>query len=176
MPTRLFEAVLSTASAHGPPEAPWLALTFRLLGSRAPVDEVHDRLDLGPELTLESASSMARLLRLLRVARVATPRDARALLGQPEEALRRTLRAVGVPLLLEVRPRSTLRLRIWTEEGVEEIDSVAEVVESKDAFVVRRLTGELPIRIPRERVVRHESRRERWYEVTGIERPEPKGR
>ena len=71
---------------------------------------------------------------------------------------------------LEVRPRSRVRFTVWTESKVESVSDVAEVLEDESAYLILRLGGRFPVRLPREKVVRQRIESETWYEVTSIER------
>jgi hypothetical protein len=53
---------------------------------------------------------------------------------------------------------------------VASVSDVAEVLEDESAYLILRLGGRFPVRLPRERVVRRRSESETWYEVTSIER------
>ena len=63
-----------------------------------------------------------------------------------------------------------MRFTVWTESGVESVSDVAEVLEDESAYLILRLGGRLPLRLPRERVVRQRTESETWYEVMSIER------
>ena len=69
-----------------------------------------------------------------------------------------------------MRPRATVRFTVWTDDGVESVSDVLDVREDESSFLVHRLRGRLPVRVPREAVVRRETSRETWLEVTAIER------
>jgi hypothetical protein len=145
-------------------------LHFRATGPRAPEAPLEDFADLGPGWTLASAAGLGRVLRVLRAARRASPAVPEGLLGRPERAARLLRPAVGAALRLHVQPRSTLRFTVWTEAGIDTVDGVLDVLEDETAFLVRRSGPHLPLRVPRERVVRSATRREHWLEITGIER------
>jgi hypothetical protein len=78
--------------------------------------------------------------------------------------------------MLHLRSRVRVRFRAWTESGVEEVEDVAEVVEESDAYWVRRRGGMLPVRLPRNQIVRTLTDRETCFEVLHIERAEPSQR
>ncbi len=122
------------------------------------------------DFDLSAVDGLGKVLRILRAARVALPCDARHLIGKEEEVAALLTRAIGTPLLLELRPRSRIRFRAWTEGGLETVDDVTLVRESPDAFLVERLRGRFPVRVPRSEVLRQRTDCERWYEVLGIER------
>jgi hypothetical protein len=134
------------------------------------VDWVDEFADLGPEMTLESSHGLGTLLRVMRVARIAAPRPAESFLGHPEQATQRLVAALGHPFALTIVPRSRIRFRAWTEEETVEIDHVVEVLSDETAFLVRRIGHRMPVRVPREGVVRHENLREAWFQIVDIER------
>jgi hypothetical protein len=134
------------------------------------VDRVDEFADLGPELTLESSHGLATILRLLKAARLTAPRPLESWLGQPELAAERLDNARGGAFALEIVGRTRMRFTAWTEEDTVEISNVADVQSDAEAFLVRRVGHRMPVRIPREVVVRHETDHERWFEITTIER------
>jgi hypothetical protein len=163
-------AAISRDAKTDEPERGGVLLAFRPHGRRLEVDAIEDFADLGPELTLSSVEGLGKVLRLLRAARIAPPADALDLIGQEEFVAGLLERAVGTRVQLEIRPRSRLRFVAWTEGGVETVDHVLEVVEADDAWLVLRNKGRIPVRLPRERVLRQRTELERWYEVLQIER------
>jgi hypothetical protein len=144
-------------------------LGFRPTSARQP-ESLRDWADLGPALTVPAVGGVSKVFRILRAARIATPREPLWLVGRAEEAGALLARAIGAPLLLQVRPRSRLRFIAWTEAGVEAVSDVADVIEAPDAWLVLRRGGRMPVRIPRARVVRRQTECERWLEVVGVER------
>ncbi len=50
------------------------------------------------------------------------------------------------------------------------MSDVAEVLEDESAYLILRLGGRFPVRLPREQVVRQRTESETWYEVMSIER------
>lgn len=148
-----------------------IELGFRSRSPRFEVDRIDDFADLGPALTVPAVAGLGKVLRILRAARIAAPRDPLRLIGDAKGASALLERALGTPLVLEVRPRSDLRFTAWTEAGVETVDHVADVIEGDDAYLVVRRGGRFPVRLERDRVVRQRTRVERWYEVLGVERP-----
>lgn len=144
-------------------------LGFRPTSPRQP-ETLRDWADLGPALTVPAVAGVSKVFRILRAARIAPPREPLWLVGRSEEAGALLARAIGAPLLLQVRPRSRLRFIAWTEAGVEAVNDVADVIEAPDAWLVLRRGGRLPVRIPRARVVRRHTECERWLEVVGVER------
>ncbi len=176
MPLRRVRAVLRSVAptlAHG---LPALRLGFEPTPGRGLPERIEDVALLGHELDLESVRGVGKVLRLLRAARLATPDDPRRLLGRIHETCSRLERALGTPVVLDLRVGSRLRFRAWTEEGVEEVEDVAEVVEESDAYWVRRHGGLLPVRLPRSGIVRTQTEREWLFEVLHIERDEPSRR
>jgi hypothetical protein len=163
-------ARLSGVRVHRDAERAGVWLRFDPEGPRAPEGPVEDFADLGPALTLASAAGLGRVLRLLRAVRRACPSGPESLLGRPERAARLLSPALGAVLRLEVVPRSTLRFTVWTDAGVDSVDQVLDVVEDDTAFLVRRRGADVPLRVPREQVVRRTTTRETWLEITGIER------
>ena len=110
------------------------------------------------------------MLRILRAARLAVPSDEEEFLGQPFMVAEKLERAFGSLLSLKLRDRSRIRFIAWTEDGIETIDDVAEVVEAPDAYFVTRRSGRFPIRVPRSSVIRQSTECERWFEVVDIQR------
>ena len=110
------------------------------------------------------------MLRLLRAGRIAAPADPLALMGRADRAAALLARAVGAEVQLALVPRFRMRFVAWTEEGVETVEDVAEVRELADAFLLRRRSGRVPVRIERACVLRHRTEPERWHEVIEIER------
>jgi hypothetical protein len=168
MPSRRVRAVLSSVSPTLVRGLPALRLGFAPDPGRSLPDRIEDLAALGPELDLDSVRGVGKVLRLLRAARLAAPDDPRRLL--------RLERALGTPVVLHLRSRPRLRFRAWTETGIEEVEDVAEVVEEIDAYWIRRHGGLLPLRIPRDRIVRTSTERETRFEVLHIERAEPSQR
>jgi len=147
-------------------------LDFRPERTRIDVEEITDFADLGPEHCVPSVRGLGKVVRILRAARLAPPEDPLSMLGEVSQVAALLERAIGTVLRLEVRARTRMRFTAWTEEGVETIDGVADVLETPDALLVFMQRGRLPLRIPRERIVRHQLESERWYEVVRIERLE----
>jgi hypothetical protein len=146
-------------------------LRFRLERSRLDVDVLDDFAALGPEHCIPSVAGLGKVLRILRASRIAAPEDPTVLIGDIEPALRLLERAVGTPMALELKPRARLRFVAWTDEQVEIIENVAEVIETADTYLVHRRGGRFPVRIPRDNVVRQVTETERWYEILSIDRP-----
>ena len=147
-----------------------MILTFQPLQARIEVDRIDDFAFLGPALELPVVDGLGKVLRVLRAARVAVPGDPDCLVDREQEAAALLDRCVGTLVFLELRPRSRTLFRAWTDSGVETIEDVTDVVESPDAYLVMRRRGQLPVRVPRETVVRQSTESERWYEVIDIER------
>jgi hypothetical protein len=176
MPSRRVRAVLSSVSPTLVRGLPALRLGFVPDPGRSLPDRIEDLAALGPELDLDSVRGVGKVLRLLRAARLAAPDDPRRLLGRVHDTCRRLERALGTPVMLHLRSRPRLRFRAWTETGIEEVEDVAEVVEELDAYWIRRHGGLLPLRFPRDRIVRTSTERETRFEVLHIERAEPSQR
>jgi hypothetical protein len=115
-------------------------------------------------------SGLGKVLRILRAARIATVPDQRRGLVAVDAVVEQLERAVGTPLVLEIRPRSRIRFLAWTEESVEVIENVLEVVETPDTYFVSRRRGRYPVRVPREKVIRQLTETHRWFEILSIER------
>jgi hypothetical protein len=173
MPSRRVRAVLRSVSPTLVQGLPALRLGFELVPGRGLPDRIEDLAALGPELDLASVRGVGKVLRLLRAARLAVPDDPRRLLGRVHATCVRLERALGTPVMLHLRSRVRVRFRAWTETGVEEVENVAEVVEETDAYWVRRHGGLLPVRLPRNQIVRTLTERETWFEVLHIERADP---
>ena len=163
-------AIFAEVRAVRTPARVGVELCFRLQRSRLEVDTIEDFADLGPEHCVPAVAGLGKVIRILRAARVAAPLERDSLLGREDVARALLEKAVGTPLALELRPRSRVHFVAWTEDAVERIDNVSEVVETPDAYLVMRRGGRFPARIPRESVIRQVTECERWYEVVGIER------
>jgi hypothetical protein len=147
-----------------------LDLGFRPDRPRGGEGRIEDFADLGPALTVPAVEGLGKVLRLLRAARRIPPRDPLALVGQAERAAGLLEPALGIAVVLEVRPRSRLRFTAWTDSGVETVRDVADVVEADDDYFVLRRDGRFPVRLPRHSVVRRSTELERWYEILDIRR------
>ncbi len=158
------------ASALRSDERVGVLLAFESLARTHWGERVEDFADLGSELTLASAAGLARLLRVARAGRVAAPKPAEQWLGAPEAAAERLSAALGTALLLEVVARTRLRVTLWTEEESIAFDDVADVEMDESALLLRRVGYRLPLRVPREHLVRHLAERRTWLQVVGIER------
>ena len=145
-------------------------LGFEPERSRIIVDRIEDFAELGPALTVPAVAGLGKLLRILRAARIALPNDPLHLLGNIADCVALLQRAVGTRLQIEVRPRSCLRLHVWTEQGCHRIDNVQDVLEDEHGFLVRLRNGDPSIHLPRRDVIRHQLERERWHEVLDIQR------
>jgi hypothetical protein len=71
--------------------------------------------------------------------------------------------------VLVAAPRSCVRFRAWTEDGVLQVDHVAEVLADARNFWVRRVGGRPLEQIARERVLRQETAAHRWLALLSIE-------
>ena len=176
MSSRRVRAVFRSVSPTLVKGIPALRLGFEPTPGRGLPDRIEDLAALGPELDLDSVRGIGKVLRLLRAARLSAPDDPRRLLGRVHATCGRLERALGTPVMLHLRSRVRVRFRAWTEAGVEEVEDVAEVVEETDAYWVRRQGGLLPVRLPRNQVVRTLTERETCFEVLHIEREEPSQR
>lgn len=145
-------------------------LGFRPQRTRLGVERIEDLIPLGPGLTVAVALGLAKLIRVLRAARIAPPADPTCLVDRPQDARALLERAVGAQVELEIRPRSSIRFTVWTDQGVESVTDVLDVTEDAHAYLVRR-AGRLPVRIEREHVIRQKTECQNWYEITEIERP-----
>jgi len=168
---RLEEATATPPADPGNPESvSGIALVFHAEGGHHPVGRIDDFACLDAAFSVESALGIGKVLRLLRAARIAPPRSVDSLRGDPTRAAALLERALGTSVRLEVRSRFRVRFTVWTESGVESVSDVAEVLEDESAYLILRLGGRLPLRLPRERVVRQRTESETWYEVMSIER------
>jgi hypothetical protein len=168
---RRIQAVFLSARAVREEPLCGVDLLFRPTSRGVEESEVHDWADLGPEHTLEAARGLGMLIRLLRAVRLASPRPAEVWLGQPEDVAARLATATSTPVVLEVEPRFRLHFTAWTEDETIEVPDVREVESDDTGFLVRRIGGGLPVRVPRDAVLRHRTERRRWLQVVGIERP-----
>jgi len=168
---RLEEATATApADLRNPESIAGVALVFRSEAGHTAIGRIDDFACLDATLSVESALGVGKLLRLLRAARIAPPPRVDSLWGDPGRAAALLERALGTRVRLEVRPRSRVRVTFWTESEVASVSDVAEVLEDESAYLILRLGGRFPVRLPRERVVRRRSESETWYEVTSIER------
>jgi hypothetical protein len=147
-----------------------VALVFRNEGGSGSIGRIDDFACLDATESVASALGIGKVLRLLRAARIAPPRSPDFLVGDPARGAELLRRALGTCVQLEVRPRSRVRFTVWTESEVESVSDVAEVLEDESTYLILRLRGQFPVRLPRERVVRHRTESETWYEVVSIER------
>ena len=169
--SRRITADLHRVEALQHPSVCGVALSFLPTSRNArEIDTVDVFAPLGPEHTLESADGVSTVVRVARAARVAVPREPEAWIDRPVEAADRLQAAVGKSFALDVTPRLRLRFLAWTEDEPIELNHVLDVHEDDDAFFIRCAGSRLPVRVPRAEVVRHETRRETWYQVSWIER------
>ena len=148
-----------------------LDLTFLPRRTRLAVERIEDRVALGPAGSIAAALGLARVLRLLGAARIAAPPEPAGLLDDPAGAAALLRRALGVEVVLALRPRSSVRFTVWTDRGVESVADVADVVEDEVSWLVHRRGGRPPVWVPRAHVVRRQTDCETWFEVTAVERP-----
>jgi hypothetical protein len=158
------------ADPRNPESVSGVALVFRTEGGQRAVGRIDDFACLDETLSVESALGVGKVVRLLRAARIAAPPEVNSLQGDPSRAAALLERALGTCVRLEVRPRSRVRFTVWTEAEVESVSDVAEVLEDESAYLILRLGGRFPVRLPREKVVRQRTESETWYEVMSIER------
>ncbi len=169
-PGRIDSVAESGARSAGGDSSVGVYLEFRPAHVRLDVDLIRDFASLGPDLCVPSVEGLGKVLRILRSARIAAPSDPHSLLGDVEAVSSLLERAIGTLLILELRPRSRIRFVAWTEDGIQTIEDVTEVLEAPDAYLVARRRGRFPVRVPRSSVVRQRTELEPWYEVIAIER------
>jgi hypothetical protein len=167
---RVVRAIFTDAEPVSGPDEIGVTLGFRPIRTRLDIDRIEDFADLGPEMCVPSVAGLGKILRLLRAARLAAPANQEAFLGEPLLVAEKLERAFGVTVSLKLRDRSRIRFIAWTEDGVETINDVAEVVEAPDAYFVTRRSGRFPVRVPRSSVVRQLTECERWFEIVDIQR------
>ncbi len=169
--TRRITADLHRVEAIAHPNTCGVALSFLPTSRNArEIDLVDVFAPLGPGLTLESTDGVGTVMRVARAGRVSAPKSPEEWIDQPEQAAQRLSAAIGRSFALDITPRLRLRFLAWTEDEPIELEHVLDVHEDDDAFFVRCVGARLPVRIPRANVVRHETRRETWYQVSWIER------
>jgi hypothetical protein len=167
---RRVRATFSDVSPASTSDGDGVELEFRLLRKSQGMDVITQFAPLGPDHCIPVVSGIGKVLRILRAARIATPGGSTALLGQVELASELLERALGTALVLELRPRSRLRFEFWTEESIDVIENVSEVVETPDAYLVLRTGGRFPVHIARNEVIRQHTETQRWFEILSIER------
>ncbi len=163
-------AVFTDARPVSEPDKVGVVLGFRPIRTRLDVDHIENFADLGPEVCVPTVAGLGKVLRILRAARLAVPANEEEFLGQPFAVAEKLERAFGALLSLKLRDRSRIRFIAWTEDGIETIDDVSEVIEAPDAYFVTRASGRFPIRVPRSTLVRQSTECERWFEVVDIQR------
>lgn len=167
---RSIRAVFTGAVPMQTPDASGIVLGFCPQGSYPDSDRIDCPALLGPDQSVAAIAGLGKVVRILRAARIAVPSDPMGWLGQETLVLEQLERAVGTAVALRLRPRTRVRFSAWTEEGMEILDDIADVVEASDAYYVRLQNGRFPVRLPREKVIRHRTESLRWYEVLSIER------
>jgi len=167
---RAVRAVFTDARPISEPDRMGVFLGFRPIRTRLEIDHIEDFADLGPEMCVPAVAGLGKVLRILRAARLSVPADQEVFLGEAEAVADKLQRAFGTSLALKLRDRSRIRFTAWTEDGIETIDDVAEVLEAPDAYFVSLRSGRFPVRIPRSSVIRQETECERWFEVVDIQR------
>jgi len=167
---RRVRATFAAVRPGGTVDEVGVELDFRLERKSLGVEIISDFAQLGPEHCIPAVSGLGKVLRILRAARIATSPDQSRGLVAVDAVVEQLERAVGTPLVLEIRPRSRIRFLAWTEESVEVIENVLEVVETPDTYFVSRRLGRYPVRVPREKVIRQLTETHRWFEILSIER------
>ncbi len=167
---RVVRAVFTDARPVSDGDEVGVYIGFRPIRTRLEVDHIEDFAHLGPEMCVPSVAGLGKVLRILRAARLAVPADQNEFLGEPFAVAEKLERAFGTALSLKLRERSRIRFTAWTEDGVETIHNVAEVLEAPDAYFVTRQSGRFPVRFPRSSVIRQQTECERWFEVVDIQR------
>ena len=146
-----------------------LAARFAPQLPRHGAEPLHAFLDLRPPLSLESARGLAQLTRLLRAARLAARGPVERWLGDPAGARAALASALGRCFVLTAAPRHSARFTAWTEDGVQALDFVSDVIADAGGFSVQRMRPLPPVYLARESVLRHETTSLRWLEVLCIE-------
>ena len=164
---RFIEALPTTRGARA-----GAMLCFHPLTGRLGTGRIEDWVELGPDLSVEAALGIGKVLRILRVARISVSASVETLAGDLPRVFELLARAVGTELRLIVRPRSKLHFLAWTEEGLTKVEDIAEVSVEGDAYMVKPRGARLPQRFPRDSLIRQQTDCERWLEVVEILRPE----
>lgn len=146
-----------------------LALTFAPQLLRHGPDPLHDFLDLSAPLSLASARGLAQLTRLLRATRLAARGPVERWLGDPASAHAALASALGRRIVLTVAPRACVRFTAWTEDGVHELDFVADVLSDAAGFSIRRIGAQPAMYFARDGMLRHETSTQTWLEVVNVE-------
>lgn len=148
-----------------------VVMSFRPEYARLGVEQIDAYAPLGPEVCMPAVDGLGKVLRVLRAARIAVPEDPNSLIGKLDTVIELLTRAVGTRVALELRPRSRIVFEAWTDEGVERVDDVAEVVETPEAYLVFRQRGRFPLRLDRADVIRQHTDCLTWFEIVTINRP-----
>ncbi len=164
------QASLTSARPLRQEGATGIALEFEPLHSRTITETIEDFADLSADEEIASVSGVSKVMRILRIARIAAPREPDAYLERPEEVAAMLARAVGVELRLELRPRSRIHFNAWTENGVETVHDIKEVIELEDGYLAIPHASQMATYFSRDDVVRQQTEVEHWYEVVSIER------
>ena len=146
-------------------------LRVRFTPVRGTPAELEDRIRLGPQGDISVVNGVGRFLRLLRAGRIKAPSDPYALHDDPERALALLRRCQGARVVLEVRKRIEMVISVWTESGVEKITDVLDFIEEPAALAVRRRGTQSLLRIPRESVIRYESKTLSSLEIVSVALP-----
>ncbi len=145
-------------------------LTFEPQRSRIVTETIEDFAELGTDQDVSAVSGVGKVMRILRCARISAPRTPDAYMDKPLEACALLERAIGVELLLELKARSRVHFSVWTENGVETVRNVKEVVELEDGFLAVPFVAPFATFFSRKDIVRQNTEVERWYDVVNIQR------
>jgi hypothetical protein len=145
-------------------------LTFEPLRSRIVTETIEDFAELGADQDVSAVSGVGKVMRILRCARISAPRTPEGYMDKPTETCALLERALNVELLLELKARSRVHFSVWTENGVETVRDVKEVVELEDGFLAVPFVSALATFFSRKDIVRQNTEVERWYDVVDIQR------
>jgi hypothetical protein len=145
-------------------------LTFEPLRSRIVTETIEDFAELGSDQDVSVVSGVGKVMRILRCARISAPRTPEAYMDKPTETCALLERALNVELLLELKARSRVHFSVWTENGVETVRDVKEVVELEDGFLAVPFVSAFATFFSRKDIVRQNTEVERWYDVVDIQR------
>lgn len=168
--TRTIQARFTAAEAVESGDVAGVVLEFEPVRARLDVPSIRDFAEIGPALTIPAVRGLGKVLRILRAARIAAPGEALSLVGRVDEVVALLERARGTSLRLSLRRRARWSFVAWTEQGVETVSDVLDVLESDEHYVVLRRGPRAPVRFERAAVSRRQTQRDGWYEVVGIER------
>ena len=169
---RQIQAVLSSVQPSCEPEPVGVHLAFEPRNTRLLLETIEDFASLATTGDVDAVAGVGKVMRILRVARIAAPRDQASYLDRAAEVAALLKRALGTELLLDVKPRARLHFTVWTEEGVDTVYDIKEVIELPDGFLAVPLRGAMATYYARKDVVRQKTEVDRWYEVVEIQLPE----